>query len=508
EQTLRGWGWASDEHVLQAHYQTIKAFYDALGVFATLDRQMGSVGQERAMSWLREVVDTRQHQPKHDHTAPITILPAEDVAGQIFDHLWVSGLDATRFPGTAHPSPFLPVHVQERHDVPGACPETVLSAALALIGQLRGASQDVVFSYPAKDGSGVELHPSPVVEGWAGVVPAGAPQPILSAPGGDIASFEPSVPAVGVEEVETIRGGVAIVKDACTSPFMAFLIHRLKLKEFPEISVGLDARTQGSLAHRALELFWQNVRTSDALADLDEFGLQSLIGDCVAEAIEDPKIGAMRHGIRLARLEARRLNSLLADWIALEKRRTHPFEVTHTEQRISVSIRGLPLRLVIDRIDRVAVEGEGRASGHSVVMDYKTGSTVVATSLNASNLTEPQLPIYAVFGAEALEGVNYVSGVCLAHVHGDKQAFHTRSDFSDRLVSSSAKGHDVCTPEAWAGEQAAWTQVIEDAVSGFLAGAATFEYSGKVDRRYEYLQSFLRAKDPANEETSATGEAG
>lgn len=77
-QALVGMGWPGSKELDSANYQTLKAWDEALTLFRTLDTQLGRVEYPRAYMWLREIIDTRQFQPRISHVAPVSILGYED----------------------------------------------------------------------------------------------------------------------------------------------------------------------------------------------------------------------------------------------------------------------------------------------------------------------------------------------------------------------------------------------------------------------------------------------
>jgi RecB family exonuclease len=68
---------------------------------------------------------------------------------------------------------------------------------------------------------------------------------------------------------------------------------------------------------------------------------------------------------RLRALEAQRLAELLATWLEVEATRS-PFRVLAREERHRLDIEGLPVTVVVDRVDEL---GDGRLA----IIDYKSG---------------------------------------------------------------------------------------------------------------------------------------
>jgi hypothetical protein len=92
--------------------------------------------------------------------------------------------------------------------------------------------------------------------------------------------------------------------------------------------------------------------------------------------------------------EAERASDLVIDWLTLESVR-QPFQVAAVEEEIHIVVGDLPLKVRADRIDRVP--------GGDLLIDYKTGEVSTA-SWEGPRPEQPQLPLYAAFGAKKLVG--------------------------------------------------------------------------------------------------------
>ena len=116
-------------------------------------------------------------------------------------------------------------------------------------------------------------------------------------------------------------------------------------------------------------------------------------------------------GPRLRRLEEERLCELLAVWLQVEARRP-PFRVIACEEKHELDIEGLPVRVVVDRLDQLD-------DGRLVVIDYKSGRNDSADSWADVRIGEPQLPIYAALAFPDRE----LAAVALARVIRDDPVF-------------------------------------------------------------------------------------
>jgi exodeoxyribonuclease-5 len=266
----------------------------------------------------------------------------------------------------------------------------------------------VVFSWAQREGER-PLRPSPLLadvarRDWPVATP---PSP------GDCATLEhiddARAPPVGTGE--RIRGGTALLRAQAVCPAWGFYQYRLGAAVLPAPTFGLDARARGSLLHAALEEFWRGRALADLLA-MDREVRGAEIRRVVAHALaEFDRRAPEPLPPRLRQLEAERLCQLLAVWLEVEARRP-TFRVVACEEKHELDIEGLPVRVVVDRLDRLD-------DGRLAVIDYKSGRNDTADSWAEARIAEPQLPIYAALAFPDRE----VAAVALARVTSDDPAF-------------------------------------------------------------------------------------
>lgn len=452
-------GWPNREAGDPVLDQCRQGFSQVMDTLRALDRQLGAIDRGTALHWLQHVLTGKRFELQRDQAPPLQLLSLEEASGQDFDALWILGLSDAVLPRAVEPSPFLPREQLIAAGVPRADHGDALRRDRELLQAVMAAAAECVVSVAAHGDDGVPQSACSLLA-WNGrqascdAAPAFSLDARLSWPTDD------PVRAVSAAEKERLRGGTGLFKAYAASPFFAFLKYRLGLSAFPEPVEGLEPKVQGAWVHRALELFWRDLGNSDALAALADDEIEARLRDSIDRATSD----GVLHGDELLRIEKRRLQSLLRHWLRFEKNRDEAFVVEATEQRGRVDAFGIPLTMQIDRIDRI---GE-----HRVVIDYKTG-TVAANALNADNLLEPQLPLYALL-AEDFAGP--IDGVVLAQVHArDGMKVHMRSNWCANLVSKTVK-NPVDTPEKWQAERAAWTRVLQTYAAGFLSGDIAHDY--------------------------------
>ncbi|MGY0522779.1 PD-(D/E)XK nuclease family protein, partial [Pseudomonas aeruginosa] len=118
-------------------------------------------------------------------------------------------------------------------------------------------------------------------------------------------------------------------------------------------------------------LFWTDVRTSKALKAMSHGQLLDKIRDTVAKASEQllNKL-VWRYGKRVIALERLRLESLINDWLYLESKRTHDFEVLGFEEPHDIAVGLVNITVKVDRRDRIFLT-EDETEFRDVVIDYK-----------------------------------------------------------------------------------------------------------------------------------------
>lgn len=497
-EALNEMGWPGQSELDSANFQTLNAWGEALSLFRTLDAQLGTVQYERAFMWLREIVDTRQFQPRISHVAPVSILGYEDAIGLNFDALWILGASNNVLPGRADPTPFIPSDLQIDAGIHEASSEGMLSHAQAVVGALLSASSDVTVSCPSHNEKGSTIGASELFGMWPAV------SPTLETKGDflddllgqlDRETFDPeTVPPVSAVELTDIKGGVRIFKDYAESPFFSFVRNRLRANMFPEPIIGLDPRIQGTMVHLVLEKFWKAVRTSAALKAFSTEDLKTEVQKHTQAASEELLFKLIwRYGMKLIMLEQRRIVDLSLEWLELEKQREHEFEVIGFEERHDILVGHVPLTVSLDRRDRVFLDEEHKIS-RILLHDYKTGQEMRMNSLNASTLTEPQLPIYATKVDQSAEGEEAIDGVVLAQVNQKSIGYHVRSNFAASLTAGKKpRAEDVDSADKWEDQRDAWNKQLDAMSAGFVSGNAVLDLRGKgYPTGYEFIAPIAR----------------
>ncbi len=130
-----------------------------------------------------------------------------------------------------------------------------------------------------------------------------------------------------------------------------------------------------------------------------------------------------------------------------------------------MNFEGLALRLVIDRVDRVATRlGDERY----LILDYKTGREAETRGWNTDRLHEPQLPLYATSAALGELGIARVDGIAFAHLKDGHPALASAINWGLGLIDDKRSFR----MDSWPDQLAAWRSALTAIARGFLAGEA------------------------------------
>ncbi|HWR53262.1 MAG TPA: PD-(D/E)XK nuclease family protein [Bryobacteraceae bacterium] len=446
-------GWPGDGPLSSDDFQATGAWSGLLTELARLDALGGELSYSAAVSRLERMASEAMFQPE-SAPAPIQVLGALEAAGARFDHLWITGMDDESWPAAAHPDPFLPAAVQKAHNIPHSSPQRELEFARRRTAALLAAAPSIIVSHATRDGDR-ELGPSPLIRD----IDAGSLESLslpsyaslvevaLFAP--DLTNFEDqNGPAL--TENEQLRGGSKLFKLQAECPFRAFAELRLGAAPLETPEDGLGYRERGNLVHAALEHIWRRLGNQAELLAASPAEVTGIIGDGITHAFADL---ATKRGApllpRFAELELRRLESLLREWLEIEKQRP-PFEAFEIEFKQEVEINGLIARVRIDRIDRLA-------DGRDVVIDYKTGEAKLA-SWEGDRPSEPQVPLYAV----THEGT--LAAAALASLKTGQLGF--------RAVSADPPALPGAKPVDMDEQKAGWRAVLDRLAAAFKEGYA------------------------------------
>ncbi len=429
-------GWPGNSYGSEEH-QAIMAFNECLDELQLIDEGQ-LLSSKQALDELRDLSRNRVFQAETPDSVPIQIMGRLESHGIRFDALWVAGLDADQWPPSGNPSPFLSIAAQKACGIPEASAASRLALAEDEY-RLWCASAAIVTVSCAAQRDGKDLVPA-LLPGDNAMKVDSVDEPLGAVDDMNLVDIiRHSAQVVRIEDFfgpalprgSKARGGASLFQDQAKCPFRAFARHRLAIRPLEEAGLGLDPRQHGNLLHKAMEIFWTDVRSQERLLAMDEVECDVAITKAIDESIAAEQINGP-----MAELEKPRLKRLILEWLTLTESKREPFTVLETELEMEIEHGGVTMNVTLDRIDEI--------NGSRVVIDYKTGAGNTALPWGNDRIENPQLPLY-VLTDESIRGASFAQVV--RHNYGFKGI--AEDDSKLPKVSVSVKGSDISDWPAW-----------------------------------------------------------
>lgn len=481
---LRIIGWPAVEgRIDSATHQELEKWRDACGEFVSLDSQVKKIVRPTAARYLREVMSTRRFAPHADVEKPIEILPLDQMMGVCADHIILAGLTDTAFPLPVSKDPFLPQAMLVERDVHLSSPELAHAYSVRLVEAIRHQARAVHCVFPRHSEAGAESRPSPalatLLEGASDAKPlAKTTWECLSDCRPTLVSTDEVFVPLGDEERRRLTGGVDLLKTAAVTPWLTFVRHRLGLSPLESFE-RISARTQGTMTHAILEGLFKDYPSQEALLEAQNAGTLDGAIHALTTAVVNARLPLSHYRPAVVQIERDRQFAVVLAWVTHELRRADPFTVIAREKRVKIDFHGLPMELILDRVDRVHTPDGPR----DLLIDYKTGKTS-PSGWDTAALREPQLPLYgtpevlkslteAVAPLDASVGNIGCDGVCFSEVNETQPKFKALTNWTPRLLVDGRK--DARTHiQDWPGRQAQWAERLESLAQAVQDGSLVF----------------------------------
>lgn len=485
---LKASGWTQGRTLNSEEYQATEAFKNVISTFGSLDAMHEVFSEKEAINWLNRLAMERIFQPETEDT-PVQVLGILEATGLCFDHVWVMGLHEDVWPPSPHPVPFLPLPMQRSQDLPRSSSERELRIAKLVMQRLFKSGKEVIVSYPANKGE-EKLQCSPLILGISEI-----DRIELNVWGGKtwreliftnrILEKLDSDPAPHVSG-KNISGGSRIFEYQAICPFRAFATFRLGARPLESVSIGLSPLIRGNLVHKVLESVWGQLDSWDTLNKRSDEQLQQLVGKSVDSVLKDTvRKYPNTFTARFRALEGNRLAQLVLDWLNVEKART-PFQIRGREKEFNVTVGGVNIRLIIDRIDELP-------DGSQLLIDYKTGK-VSPGKWFGERPEEPQLPLYATVVGGNIGGVAFgsllASDIRFNGVTRDAGVLPSVNRFDEWKYTKKAG--------SWSQVLKEWQKTLQDLGADFCKGNAKVDPKNPPTTcQYCGLQSLCRIHERA-----------
>ena len=478
------WGWPGNGPLDSLEYQQVELWYRTLEDFSAYDTVLGPLDYESALQLLRRCASRQVSQPK-TADSNVQVLGPLEAAGLAFDQLWLSGMQGSSWPAPARPNPFIPQALQRRLQMPHATAEREWAFAEGLFQQYRLSARHLHASY-TQQVDGVPELPSALLQAFPRLEPPlpGLPhEPWLTQwqQRKVVQLSDWQAPAMTDVELSGASGGSGLLEDQSQCPFRAYARRRLGVEPLAEFSVALSAAERGSILHDALYALWRDIDNQANLLALDSAAQAAIVASAALVAIEAVPVARRRSlGEAYWRLEARRLESLLEEWLTIERQRSE-FAVQQLEEDISLTLGRLQIQLRVDRVDQLP-------DGSRVIIDYKSGVSKSQDWLGARP-ARPQLLLYGIAAPESAAALAFAqlrTRDCRFVGLGRTEAAPGIQTDIAKVVKDSMDASD------WESLTQRWQENLQRLASEFVEGAAQVDPLSPASCTWCGLQSLCR----------------
>jgi probable DNA repair protein len=399
--------WPGDRSLSSHEYQAMQSFERVWQQFSALDKLLGKVSPNEALQRFTQLCKAQIFQPETTKQPNLLVMGLLEASAEPLDAIWVMGMNDHVWPPLARPNPLIPAELQRKANTPNASSESQTVFATSVHQRLTKSARQVIFSSATMQGER-QLRASPMMQeietnSETMISIATLAEQLSNADQTDWQWLDDHL-APPIHEHEHVSGGTGLIKAQAICPAWAFYQYRLGARKLDEPVNGLDVMDRGNLVHAVLAILWKD-QSSSQLLQLSPETLRMRIDEIAHQVLQTfnaEKEGALSEPF--IQLESERLTKLVLAWlIEVEMQRPQGFQVSACEQAHQLSIEGVSIKLIIDRIDTLD-------NGQLVLMDYKTGRQLDYKNWALDTITEPQLPMYAAFVLEDQD----VAAVCFA----------------------------------------------------------------------------------------------
>ena len=382
-------GWPGSRTLSHAEFRLNEAWDGALDLLATLDllgKRVSGAEFSALLSAEMQRIEVHGTNPG----AVVQVLRPSEIQGRLFGAALVLRATDDRWPVPESPHPFLGWVLQKSLGMPGTSASSAQQRSLALLDGLAARCSTLLLLSADHDTSG-PLRLSELA-GELSFSSLRAETQLIP---------EPPPPQVNLETVfdeaplptlpsYRIAGGARVLELQANCGFRAFASLRLSAAVPETRNLGGDPRESGQDLHKALEIFWQQTASQQALRALSPAERQTAVSAAVEAALDFRKRAqpaADRWTEAYLDVAKRRLRHLMLRWLETELLRGN-FTVLQQEEKQLISVGPLELSVRPDRIDKV--------DGGLIFVDYKTSQALSADDWLGERPLAPQLPLYAL----------------------------------------------------------------------------------------------------------------
>ncbi len=452
-------GWPGSSALSSFLYQLSNKWQALMYQFTTLNLLENEISIEKVQYKLQCLSQSVLFQPESDEVN-IHVLGLLEAAGMPADNAWVMNLTAQQWPSVAKPNPYLPYNLQRSYQLSHATAERELHYAKSMMTLWKKSIKQLNYSYSCYDGDNVIL-PSPLLPEHKQTIISPVNKQVLKKKTVSLETLEDNY---GLTLTEKYTASTSIIKEQARCPFRAYALYRLKAQPLNTPSIGLTFGEKGSIAHAALESFWQEIKNSHRLQALTEKRIEQKMSQILTQLLQ--KILAMHikpvNNI-IFNIEKERLQTLLSTWLKHEKSNRNTFSIFALEHEQKIQLDNITLSMRIDRIDEIK-------QGQLFIIDYKFPATNISKNVNGwfeQRPSEPQLPLYALASEDKSIGIAYA----LIHPEVNKMIGLIANDESIANITQG-KSH-LQRSDDWQKQLSEWRHTLNNIAKQFANGYAT-----------------------------------
>ena len=483
--------WPGERVLNSLEYQASIAWQKALNQLKQLDVLGNELYQAEVVHTLKKICTDQVFQAETTHEASIQILGVMEALSAPVDAMWCMHMNDHIWPPPAHPNPLLPAFIQRAAKLPNADNSVQAAFAEHVQQRLLHSAKHIIFSSSKSEGNS-QLRASPLMKDILNLAQTNLAETLaetLSQLGkknlelSDLQLMNDHI-APAVQAGEHVGGGTSLFRAQAICPAWAFYQFRLGAKALKTPNNGLDSMTRGILVHGVLAAFWQTRHFSD-LRDMSDDDLAKALNAAIKGALDEVSKQQKMLSDNLLVLEHERLFKLVGDWLQYEKLHGIPFNIIACEADKKVIIGGIEVKLKIDRIHQLE-------NGDIEFIDYKTGQTPKMSSWAEARITEPQLPIYAVFYDEANNVTGNVTGVQFGMVKTAEHTFFGVAEANFEVEVEKRKPKFIQQFSSWQHLLVHWRASIEAIAQEIKVGEASIKFDDDKSLAYCEVMPLLR----------------
>ena len=396
-----------------------------------------------------------------------------------YDAIWLMNMNDNFWPNQEEYNPFLSKKIQEKNNLFNASYHKQFYQDK--VARLSKLSKELSISFSLRDND-ISLSPSPWNKEKIIIHRLFENQSRSLVEENQCYVTDHQAPAIKVSNELIIKSGCKTIENQNKCPAWAFYANRLGCSRYEEDEqYEITRRSEGTLVHRILELFWRNCKTSDQLLSYDDGELSNNLEIAISEALSEFELEHNELDSRLLSMEQNFLKSLIYSWLKEEKTRPK-FSIHALEKSYAIKISKLKFNIRIDRIDFINKKNK-------LLIDYKTAKNPTSRKeLFSDSLEDLQLPIYACFIP-----IKDLSGIAIGHINRDKiNLYGILANDSNSIAKQLNSKIDNSNITDWDMLIKVWKERIEAIAEHYLSGDASVKFKERIDFTYCDVLSLLR----------------